>query len=664
MSALTASDTELDRDELSRSMAAANIPTILMVLVHLTGDPSWLRGPFRPSKPRALNMNDSAGLSVEAQRQVRKRCADAVLDWQSRGRPALFLPDDELLVEMMSACVGEPVSPEYGPMMAEELTLRDRDEAWHARDAVLAEAGLSVLIIGAGVSGLCMAAKLAEAGVEYRIVEKNDDVGGTWLENSYPGAAVDAPSHFYAYSFAPNADWSRYYASRDEIHEYLREFSDELGIRQRIEFGSEVEEAVWDEPAQHWQVKVRSADGTERKYTTDVLVSAVGQLNLPATPQLDGLEGFGGIAFHTARWPEDLDIRGKRVAVIGTGASAMQVVPAIAGVAEQITIYQRSPQWAVPNENYRRDVDDRVKYLLRNVPFYDQWFRFRLFWVFNDKVHPTLQIDPEWPHPDRSINAKNDRHREFLTNYIRDELGEHVELLPKVLPNYPPYGKRMLMDNGWFRTITRPDVELVTEAIARVTATGIVTEDETERDHDVIVFATGFQARRMLAPMRIVGSDGQVLRDLWGDDDARAYLGIAIAGFPNLFCLYGPHTNLGHGGSIIFQIELQAGYIMQLLTYMAEHGWSQVDVRPEVEDKYNADLDSAHGRMIWTHAGMETWYRNSAGRVVTNSPWRCVDYWHLTHQLSADDFVFHDHHPEPVPDVQDAAPGADPSLSN
>ena len=640
MSTIPSSSGQINRTDLSRAIIAANIPTLLMVLVHITGDGAWLRFPFKPSKPRALNLNDSGGLSDELQHEVRERCLDAILDWQDRGRPDLPVPDDALVVEMMSACVGEPVSSEYGPMMAEEMALRDRDEAWQAHTSILADSGYTVLIIGAGVSGLCMASKLNEAGIEYRIVEKNSDVGGTWLENSYPGAGVDAPSHFYAFSFAPNPDWSRYYASRDEIYAYLRRLSEGLGIQERIEFGSEVLDATWNDASQRWHVRIRTRDESIRECMVDVVISAVGQLNRPAIPNLPNLESFPGPSFHTARWPQNFDIRGKRVAVIGTGASAMQVVPAIADQCEQVTVYQRSPQWAVPNENYRRDVDPRVQYLLKNVPFYDQWFRFRLFWVFNDKIHPTLQIDPEWPHSERSINAKNDRHRQFLTEYIRDELGDQIELLPKVLPAYPPYSKRMLMDNGWYRTVAREDVELVTEPILKMTELGILTSDGKERLHDAIVFATGFEARRMLAPMRIVGRRGLSLRDIWGDDDARAYLGITIADFPNFFCLYGPNTNLGHGGSIIFQIELQAAYIMQLLTHMAKLGYTGVEVKSEKQDRYNLDLDYAHSRMIWTHGAAENWYRNSAGRIVTNSPWRCVDYWRLTHLVSLDDFTF------------------------
>ena len=640
MSALNTSVLKADRDELAKAMEAANLPTILMVLVHITGDRSWLRPPYRPSKPRALNLNDSAGLPDELQQEVRARCVDAIVDWESKGRPSLLVPDEDFLVEMMSACVGEPVAPEYGPMMAEEMTLLDRDQAWQDGAKALAGSGMSVLIVGAGISGLCMAAKLIEAGVSFRIVEKNPDVGGTWYENTYPGARVDAPSHFYAFSFAPNPDWSHYYANREEIYRYLRELSERSGVYDRIEFNSELTEASWDETAQCWHTRVRHSDGTEHLDDTNVIVTAVGLLNRPAIPSLPGIESYEGTAIHTARWPKDFNVDGKRVAVIGTGASAMQVVPAIAGTAAKVTVYQRSPQWAVPNENYRRDVDPRVKYLLKHVPCYDQWFRFRLFWVFNDKVHPTLQKDPNWIHPERSINAKNDRNREFLTRYIKDELGDRLDLLPKVLPDYPPYGKRMLMDNGWFRTMARDDVELVTDPISRVTKSGIVSEDATERDFDVIIFATGFEARRMLAPMTIVGRYGESIRQLWGDDDARAYLGITVAGFPNFFCLYGPNTNLGHGGSIIFQIELQAAYVMQLLTYMAEHGYTEVDVRDDVQDLYNKELDDAHAKMIWTHEGMDTWYRNSAGRIVTNSPWRCVDYWRLTHLVSYEDFVF------------------------
>jgi 4-hydroxyacetophenone monooxygenase len=258
--------------------------------------------------------------------------------------------------------------------------------------------------------------------------------------------------------------------------------------------------------------------------------------------------------------------------------------------------------------------------------------------MFNDKLYPSLQIDPNWPHLDRSVNATNDKHRVFFTEHIRESLADRMDLWDKVLPTYPPYGKRILMDNGWYDAITRDDVELITEKVVGVTTDAIITSDGKRHEADVIVLATGFQSKRMLWPMDIHGIDGQSIRELWGDDDARAYLGMTVPGFPNLFITYGPNTNLGHGGSVIFHAECQVNYISRLLVEMVERGIRSLECRKDVFDEYNARVDAAHSRMIWSHRGMDTWYRNARGRVVTNTPWRLLDYWRMTRRPSLDDF--------------------------
>jgi 4-hydroxyacetophenone monooxygenase len=259
--------------------------------------------------------------------------------------------------------------------------------------------------------------------------------------------------------------------------------------------------------------------------------------------------------------------------------------------------------------------------------------------MYNDKIHATLQIDPDWPHPDRSVNAINDEHRDYFTRHIRRELANRPDLVAKVLPDYPPFGKRILMDSGWFKTLTRGNVNLVTDGLSRIRESWIETDRGDKCEVDVIIFATGFHSRRLLWPMELRGRGGIDIREAWGEDDARAYLGITVPDFPNLFMLYGPNTNLGHGGSIVFHTECQVRYIMGLLHLMRDEHIASVECKVEVHDEYNSRLDAAHERMIWTHPGMQTWYRNAHGRVVTNSPWRLVDYWRMTRTPSLDDYI-------------------------
>jgi 4-hydroxyacetophenone monooxygenase len=327
------------------------------------------------------------------------------------------------------------------------------------------------------------------------------------------------------------------------------------------------------------------------------------------------------------------------VAVIGNGASGMQLVPAIAGTAASITVLQRSPQWAAPFELLHVKVPEPLRWLSAEVPLYRLWYRLRQGWTFNDRIHEALQKDPDWEHPDRSVNAINDAHRRFFTRYVESELGDRPDLMEKVLPDYPPYGKRILLDNGWYRTLKRDDVELVTDSIARIEGNRVVTETGASYEVDVIACATGFDVVRFLAPIEITGRGGVRLHDVWDDDDARAFLGTAVPGFPNLLMVYGPNTQGGHGGSLIGTGEAQMHYIVSLLAQMVHNGIGAVEVKPEVYDDYNRKVDEAHEAMIWTHPGMETYYRNARGRVVVPIPWRVVDFWHMTRAADLDDYV-------------------------
>jgi 4-hydroxyacetophenone monooxygenase len=618
----------LDADALAAALEHANLPTLVPVLHQLTGDERWLADPYRPTRSRGMDDNGDGGFPADVQAEIRAAALDAVLAW-SAGRPAAVAePTGDALVELMGLAVGEPVPAEYGAMTAEDMGFGPPEPVPSA-----AGTDLFVVVIGAGVSGMLAAIRLAEAGIDHVVLEKNADVGGTWLENAYPGAGVDTPSHLYSYSFAPR-QWSTHFGKRDEVLGYLRDVADRYGLRERIRFGVEAAGAVYDADRQRWTV--RTTDG--EVVQAHAVITAVGQLNRPKVPALPGLDGFRGELFHSARWPEGLDLTGKRLVVIGTGASSMQIVPAVAGTAEHVTIFQRSPQWAAFNSVYFTPIDEHVRLLMERVPYYRRWYRTRLAWNFNDRVHPSLQVDPEWEHPERSVNAVNDAHRRVFTRYLESELAGRDDLVAKALPDYPPFGKRMLLDNGWFAALRRDDVTLLTEAVAEITPTGVRGVDGTEVEADVIVLCTGFETHKQLHPLDIRGRDGASIRDLWGPDDADAHLGITVAGFPNLFLTCGPGTVLGHGGSYITIAECQVRYIVEALVAMAEQGLGAVECLPEAHADYAARQDDAHARMIWTHPGMRNWYRNPAGRVVCTLPWRIVDYWAMTRHVDWADY--------------------------
>ena len=616
-------------EQLRTALEDANIPTLLLVLQHLTGDAKWTSGPYRPARGKPLDDNDSGGLPPETQAEVRAAALDAVIAFRE-GRLEPVTPTPEQVTQMLSCALAEDVPGEYGELLSEEMGLLSRDVEIPA-DVVPED--FRVVIIGAGLSGLCMGMKLASAGIDFVILEKDEDLGGTWLENVYPGCGVDTPGHLYTFSFAPNPGLTRYFAKRDEVHEYIQRIACESDIKRYIRFTTEVVCARYQAADGKWHIDVRDANGVAESLSASVLITAVGMVNRPSIPPLPGLDEFPGPIMHTAAWDNSVDLSGKRVAVIGTGASAMQLVPSIADEAAEVTVFQRSKQWAVPHPNYHREVKETVRFLMREVPFYFQWYRLRSFWNFSDRLHSSLQIDPNWPHPERAVNDVNDRHRVFLTKYIKEQLGDRADLLDACLPDYPPYGKRPLLDNRWFQTVCRDDVNLITEAVDHVDGNKVVTRSGTEIAADVIAMATGFKVLQFLWPMDIIGRSGKTLREQWGIDDAKAYLGVTVPDFPNFFIVNGPNTNAGHGGSAIHATEFQVRYIMQAIRHLLVNETAAVEVDRNVFVRYNTELDEALSHCIWSHTGMTTYYRNDAGRIVVSSPWKYVDYWERTREF-------------------------------
>jgi 4-hydroxyacetophenone monooxygenase len=629
-----------EEQRFAQAVAVANIPTLLMVLVQMTGDLRWLEEPYRPTRGRGVNDNDTGGLPQPIQAEIRAAALNAIMAWRT-GRPiAIPEPSAELRLKMLSRAMAEEVPAEYDSIIAAEL-FPGREET---AEKLPVPDGFEVTIVGAGVSGLCAAINLKRAGIPFTILEKSATVGGTWWDNHYPGAGVDTPNHLYSYSFAPY-DWSMYFALRDELHAYLEHVADQFGLRSHIRFETEVKSASYDKEAQQWLVTVRDPDGAQELLKSNVLISAVGIFNPIKLPDIKGLDSFAGPCFHTAQWPADLDLNGKRVAMIGNGASAMQIGPEIQHTVASLTIFQRSSHWIAPNPQFRLMIAEPLRFLMREVPLYRLWYRLRLGWTFGDRTHSALQKDPAWPHAERSLNKANDSHRAYFTRYIESEIGDKTELLDKVVPGYPPFGKRMLLDNGWYRMLGNERVKLVSEPIVEILPDKIVTRDGSEYPADVLVVATGFDVVRFLTSFEARGRSGRGLREVWEDDNARAYLGLAIPDFPNFFCLYGPNLQPGHGGSIMFVIEMQMRYIMDLMKKMLTQEIGAVECRQDVNDAYNQRIDEAHAKMVWTHPGVETYYRNQRGRVVVNSPFKNTTFFEMTRAADLGDFILEPRHP-------------------
>jgi 4-hydroxyacetophenone monooxygenase len=626
-------------EDIAAALEDVSIPTLLLSLVHMTGDLEIIRGDL---KPQGLFLNEVQGYMTEEQKaEARALALDVIRAYRDRGCPEPDPITHEQLKEMMQWLVCEPVPDEYVPMLLEEMELDGRDARQvPAPDDVAAREAFPVVVVGCGESGLLAGIRLKEAGIPFTIVEKNAGVGGTWWENSYPGARVDVGNHFYCYSFEPSDHWTEYFAQQPELQAYFQGVMEEHGVDEHVRFSTEVLGATWDDASATWAVRVRSEDGTEEVLTARAVISAVGQLNRPKMPDIPGLEDFEGPLFHSARWDHDLDLAGKRVAMVGAGASGFQIAPTIAEEVGSLTIFQRTAQWMFPNPNYHEKVGPGVRWALKHLPFYGRWYRFLIFWPGCDKGLEAARIDPDYDSSDgRAISETNDFTRQMFTDWITSQIGDDEALKAKVVPDYPATGKRTLQDNGsWLQTLTRDDVELVRTGIERIERDAIVTVDGERYEVDVIVCATGFRASEVLFPMEIVGRDGTDLRTMWGERPA-AYLGITVPGFPNLFCMYGPGTNLAHGGSLIFHSECQMRYIEQCLEHLIDGGHRTMEPTREVYEDWHARSQEAIKGLVWSHPSVEhSFFKNSYGEIHVLSPWRLVDYWTWTRAPDLDAF--------------------------
>lgn len=626
----TESDTEI-----AAALEDVSIPALLLSCVHMSGNAALLDGPL---KPAGLFLNEVQGYMSEPDKAAARALAlDIIRDYRDRGCPEPAPVDRTLLKRMMNWLVCEDVSPEYVPMLLEEMELDGRDQRdTHLLSAPDDRANFPVVVIGAGQSGLLAAIRLQQAGIPFTVLEKNAGVGGTWWENTYPGARVDVGNHFYCYSFEPDDHWSEFFAQQPELQGYFQSVMDRHGVAEHIRFNTAVTSAEWDDDSSSWTVHLGNGETLRAR----AVITAVGQLNAPHTPVFDGAESFAGAAFHTACWDHDVDLDGKNVVMIGAGASGFQVAPAIAERVGSLTVFQRTAQWMFPNPNYHAQVGPGVRWALRHLPFYGRWYRFLIFWPGCDTGLAAAKIDPDWPEQQTSISAANDLARMMFTEWIKSQIPDDPELLAKVIPDYPATGKRTLQDNGsWLQTLTRDNVELVRGGVARIDHDAVVAEDGTRYPADVLVYATGFRVNDMLCSLTIRGRNGIEIHDYWGSRPA-AYLGMTVPGFPNFFCLYGPGTNLASGGSLIFHSECEVRYIMGCLDLLIATDKQAMEPRQERYDDWYRRSQAELKTMVWSHPAIKhSFYKDDAGLVHSLSPWRLVDYWSWTRTPDASDYI-------------------------
>jgi cation diffusion facilitator CzcD-associated flavoprotein CzcO len=484
----------------------------------------------------------------------------------------------------------------------------------------------SVAIVGGGLSGLATAIQLVRAGVRsFSIIEQSDGVGGTWRDNVYPGAACDVPSHLYSFSFAPKTDWSRRFAEQPEILSYAEDLVDRYRLAPHLRTGTTVRSARFDQESGTWRLDLGTDSGDE-EFVADTVVFACGQLNRPHLPDIDGLDSFAGPAWHSARWDHSVDLTGRRVAVIGSGASAIQFVPPVAQAAGSTTVFQRSPNYVGPKKDHPYSSGTRTA--LRRIAPLRSAYRWWIYW--------TLEMRWLWFRrdslPGRQLQG-------MFRKGIRDEVVN--ERLPEhaVVPDYPLGCKRVLISNDWYPTLLRPDVSVVDVPVTAIESDAVVTSDGTRHPADVLIFGTGFATTDFLSHIPVTGTDGRLLSDAWSDG-AHAYLGSAVAGFPNCYVLYGPNTNLGHN-SILFMVERQLNLVLQALAAQvraaAGSTGATVTVRERAYERDDLRIQRRMHRTAWS-ASCTSWYKDAAGRITNNWPTWTVRFWWDTLRIRPDDF--------------------------
>jgi cation diffusion facilitator CzcD-associated flavoprotein CzcO len=477
---------------------------------------------------------------------------------------------------------------------------------------------MKVVVIGSGFGGIAAAIELRRHGFhDVVVLDRSPDLGGTWFHNTYPGSACDVPSHLYSFSYAQRRDWSRLCSPQPEILDYLHEVARDRGIDRLVETGTEVEACTWDEAARRWTVT--SSDG--RSWEAGAVIIATGQLHRSAYPSIEGRDTFEGHSFHSAEWDHDYDLTGKRVAVVGTGASAVQFVPEIAGKVTRLVVFQRTGNWFLPRKN--RPYPRWFKAAVRHVPGL-QTYRRAFVYRYGESLTLMIRHPKTWGRLGRVRSAA------FMRWQLKDR-----EIRRKVWPNYTFGCKRVLFSSHFLPALQRPNVDLVTEPIARMTPTGLVTADGAEHPVDCVIWGTGFRTTAFMFPMEITGSGGQSLREAWAAGP-HAHLGIAVPGFPSLFIMYGPNTNTS-GGSIIVYLEAQARYIRRALQHVRESGAAAIEVRAEVEAATDRETQERFAGTAWTQC--DSWYRDASGRIVTNWPGYMREYEERTRELDPGEYT-------------------------
>lgn len=627
----------VDREFIERAVRTASPNALRIALYHQTRNPRLAEMQAGP-----VPVQGGALTAIRLDRIHNDELYEMAVDYLVDAPAPKPSPTKDETVELLTLFTGSEPTEQELHYCYEDLAFDEfpRDVTWSDGPPAAAVEDFHVTIVGAGFSGIAIGIQLDRLGIAYRIIEKNPGIGGTWFINDYPQARVDVPSRMYQYRFIKNHPWKSYFATGEELKEYLAMVVRDFDLEHRIDLEHELSAATWNDDTKKWELVIDGPNGKEET-ETNVVISCVGLFNRPNLPDIEGIDDFEGAMFHTTAWDHDYDYTGERVALIGTGSTGTQLMPEVAERAGHLEVFQRTPSWVNPVKGYKATVPEEEQWLLDNMPDYWNWAV--LTGSLDELQLQTLQnMDWDWVEQGGRVNERNDIYAARLKDFIRSKVGDDDELYNKLVPGYAPLARRLVIDNGFYDALQQDNVDLVTDPIDHINASGIVTKSPStgemvERPFDMIVLGAGFKTADYMWPVEYRGRGGTTLEDLWKRDGARAYLGLTMPTFPNFFTIYGPNGQ-ARGGSFHSWATSFARYIGGLLVHTLESGNRSFEVREDVFDAYNERMDREHHDILWEHEGGGSYYVNEHGRSGVNMPFTQQDYYEWIRQADIENY--------------------------
>ncbi len=627
----------LDREQIEHILKFASVNVLRVALYHQTKDPSLAAMPVKEHFVRGGALSTFV-VPKEHHHEIRQKAADFL----SSNAKELAEPSKAQTKELITLYTGkEPNEAEldYG---FEELGFAEfpRNAVWKNKPPSSDIDDFKVTIIGSGFSGMAMAIQLDRLGIAYRMIERLPTLGGTWHINDYPEARVDVPSFSYQYKFEKDYPWNSFFAPQKELLDYANHIADKYQINRNISFSTSLKDAKWNAADACWDLSLENASGEIEAYQSNIVISASGLFGTAKIPDIPGIDRYKGEMFHTTQWNHDFDYQGKNVAIIGTGSTGTQLARDLGLKAAHLSIFQRTANWVTPINGYHDTIPPEVQWLLQHMPGYRSWFIYANS-ISEINMQDLHELDPEWVAGGGKVNAKNQQLRESLTEFIRAKVSAKPELFDKLVPNHSPMSRRLVIDNSWYDTLLRDNVELVSEGIKEITETGIIDNNDIEHAVDLIVLGAGFKVSQYMWPVRYQGVDNTSLEQAWAKDGARAFKSLTVPGFPNFFMMYGPNAQ-ARAGSFHSIVECLARYIGELITHMLEQDQKTIEVTEEAYSKYNQEIDAAMQHLLWEdEQGGGGYYVNEHGRAGVIMPWRLHDFYQMIDHADIENYRFY-----------------------